>query len=155
MYDIELQLAVDSHPDIPTQKQFEHWVHTTLIGRRENAEMTIRLVDTAESATLNEQFRQRSGPTNILSFPIETDMILPVPLLGDLVICVPLVLAEAEQQAKSVEFHWAHLVVHGVLHLLGYDHQTDAMAQTMETLEIAILAELGYPNPYGDSESYD
>ena len=108
-------------------------------------------MDEAESADFNQRYRDKMGPTNVLSFPFEP------PLggqgrryLGDLVICAPLVAREAAEQGKSPEAHWAHLVVHGVLHLLGYDHLDEAEAQAMEALETAILGDLGYPPPYED-----
>ncbi len=110
--------------------------------------MTIRLVDKPESTSLNEQYRQRKGPTNILSFPHDILDELEIPLLGDLVVCAPLVEEEAKEQKKLPEAHWAHLVIHGTLHLQGYDHQTEPEALQMEQKEIMLLTQLGYPNPY-------
>jgi probable rRNA maturation factor len=108
----------------------------------------IRLVDDAESAELNQQFRHKSGPTNILSFPFEVPNGMEMDLLGDLVICAPLIAREAEQQNKLAEHHWAHITVHGVLHLLGYDHVEEQDAEQMEALEIEILNGLDIANPY-------
>jgi len=113
--------------------------------------LSLRLVDEAESADFNQRYRGKVGPTNVLSFPFD-----PPPggrgrcYLGDLVLCAPLVAREAAEQGKSPEAHWAHLVVHGVLHLLGHDHLDEAEAQAMEALETGILADLGYPPPYED-----
>lgn len=147
---IDLQIATEQD-HIPTLAQFEQWVNAALPDTLSPVELTIRLVDTAEGTYLNETYRQKIGPTNILSFPFENEGDeLPIPLLGDLVICVPVMLAEAKELGKSVEFHWAHLVVHGILHLLGYDHMQEQEAMLMEGLEYSILQRLGYPNPYGD-----
>lgn len=110
-------------------------------------ELTIRIVDESESAALNERFRHKAYPTNVLSFPYDAEA-LDEPILGDLVICAPVVSREAAEQHKDARAHWAHLVVHGVLHLLGYDHENDADAEHMEARERAILATLGFPDPY-------
>lgn len=111
-------------------------------------EVTIRIVGEAEGRQLNQTWRQRDYPTNVLSFPFDSPPGPDLPQLGDLVICAPVVLREALAQQKTPESHWAHLVIHGTLHLLGYDHQETAQAELMETLEINILTQLGYPNPY-------
>lgn len=149
---IDLQLAA-AFSEIPTLAQFECWVTAALADRLQSAELTLRIVDEQESAHLNQQYRNKTGPTNILSFPFtQGDDGLEIPLLGDLVICAPLVAAEAKEQGKPAENHWAHLTVHGILHLLGYDHVEDDEAIVMENLETAILQELGYPDPYGDRE---
>jgi probable rRNA maturation factor len=108
------------------------------------------VVDEAESATLNAQYRGKQGPTNVLSFGFDSPPGVDVPLLGDLVICAPVVVREALEQGKPGQAHWAHMTIHGVLHLLGYDHQTPEQAQIMEALEIAALADLGYADPYID-----
>ena len=114
-------------------------------------ELSLRLVDEAESADLNQRYRGKAGPTNVLSFPFEPPPGIKGPrYLGDLVICVPVVAREAAEQGKAPEAHWAHLVVHGVLHLLGYDHLDEAEAQAMEALETRLLANLGFPPPYAD-----
>jgi probable rRNA maturation factor len=121
-------------------------------------EVTIRIVDAAEGAELNRRFRDRDGPTNVLSFPFSPPPGLPdgaAGLLGDLVICAPVVVAEAADQHKGLDAHWAHMVVHGLLHLLGYDHLLPADAVTMEALEIAILADLGFSSPYEDPGPHD
>jgi probable rRNA maturation factor len=108
----------------------------------------IRLVDDQESAELNQQYRHKQGPTNILSFPFEAPDGFDTDLLGDLVICTPLIALEAQQQNKQLFDHWAHITIHGVLHLLGYDHIDDAEAEEMEALEIKILSRLNINNPY-------
>ena len=112
-------------------------------------EQTIRIVDEPESRTLNRQFRDRDSATNVLAFPADSDL-LDYDCLGDLVICAPLVSAEAKEQGKTEDAHWAHLVIHGMLHLQGYDHQTAAQVARMEALEVDILDTLGYTNPYND-----
>ena len=114
--------------------------------------MTVRIVDTEEITQLNQQYRQKSGATNVLSFPFELPPGLPAEAcektLGDLVVCAAVVVDEAEAQQKPLEAHWAHMIMHGTLHLLGYDHLTEEEAEQMETLEISILNTFGYANPY-------
>jgi len=111
-------------------------------------ELTIRIVDEAEGSELNSRWREKSGPTNVLSFPAEPMPGAPDDTLGDIVICAPVVAREAAEQGKLFEAHWAHLTIHGVLHLRGYDHQTDAEAAEMEALETQLLKQLEYPDPY-------
>jgi len=138
-------------PDLPTTAQLRGWAEAALDVRRKRAELSIRLVDEPEGAELNGRFRGRRGPTNVLSFPFE-----PMPglvdcdLLGDLVICAPVVAREAGEQGKTLQAHWAHMLVHGVLHLLGYDHLDIPEAEEMEGLETKILEGLGFPAPYED-----
>ena len=112
-----------------------------------SGDLTIRIVDLAESQDLNRRYRGKDKPTNVLSFPYDGDM-LDVPILGDLVICAPVVAQEAVEQGKDARAHWAHMVVHGCLHLLGYDHETESEADAMEQLEREILGKLGFPDPY-------
>jgi probable rRNA maturation factor len=133
---------------LPRPGCFRKWVSAALSGRRTDAEIVIRIVDEVEGARLNQVYRGRQGPTNVLSFPFELPAVVRSDLLGDLVICGPLVLREAAAQAKLLEAHWAHLVVHGVLHLLGFDHQEEGDAGLMERTEVSILEDLGYPDPY-------
>jgi probable rRNA maturation factor len=137
---------VSGSPMVPDQAQFERWVRAALGFR--DAEVVIRIVDIEESAELNANYRRRQGATNILSFPFEAPQGIATPLLGDLVVCAPVVEREALEQGKSVEAHWAHMVVHGVLHLLGFDHSEDEDAVRMEAREIEILDSLGLANPY-------
>lgn len=132
----------------PTPEQFQCWVDAALAEIDQNTEIVIRIVHEAESAELNERYRHKPGPTNILSFPADVPEEVDLDLLGDLVICAPVVEKEAEQQHKPVFDHWAHIVVHGVLHLLGYDHIDDDEAEIMESKEIAILNKLNITNPY-------
>ena len=137
----------------PTLEQFQHWANTALSITPDKinqhiSELAIRIVDKEESAYLNETFRHKQGPTNVLSFPDQAVPGEPSDSLGDLAICAKLVEEEAQQQQKSAEAHWAHLTIHGILHLLSYDHIKDDDAKRMENLEIKILQQLGYGNPY-------
>ena len=147
MIDLDLQIATAAAA-LPNEAQFRLWVETALAGRRDEAELTIRIVDDAESAELNETYRGKQGPTNVLSFPFEAPPGVELPLLGDIVICAPKVVREALEQVKPLEAHWAHLTIHGCLHLLGYDHIEPEEAEAMEALETELLAALGYANPY-------
>ncbi len=152
---LDLQRATD-HTQLPTEQDFIAWVEAVLIYLHSTqqvaqAELTIRLVDEAESQHLNLTYRQQDTPTNVLSFPMDTDVPFDIPLLGDLVICAPVVAKEALQQGKSEYHHWAHMVIHGTLHLFGYDHITDKDADEMETIEINILQQFKIPNPYFDN----
>ena len=135
---------------VPSEDDIRNWITAALAGltQREETEISVRLVDTEEMTTLNETYRDKAGPTNVLSFPSDLPEGLQLPLLGDIVICAPVVRAEAAQQGKSLSAHWAHMTIHGALHLLGYDHIAEGEAATMEALESAILARLDYPCPY-------
>ncbi len=144
---LDIQLATDAE-GLPDRRQLQQWVDAALGENDTDNEIVIRIVDEAESAELNQQYRRKSGSTNILSFPFEAPPGLDLDLLGDLVVCAPVVAKEAEQQHKKLLDHWAHIVVHGVLHLLGYDHADDAEAERMESLEIEILQQLNIENPY-------
>ena len=142
-----------SCPDVPDEDDVHRWVTSTLDeGRCQAAELCIRIVDEQESAELNLRYREQSNATNVLSFPAELpeelQSQLEFPLLGDLVICAPVVIREAAQQSKQAMAHWAHMIVHGSLHLLGYDHIDDIEAAEMEQLESTILARCGFPDPY-------
>jgi len=150
--DLQIALAQSQGAELPEQVALEQWVSAALEGQMAEAELTIRLVENDESAALNKQYRDRQGPTNVLSFPFEAPADVPLPLLGDLIICVPLVASEAREQDKPVHAHWAHLVVHGVLHLRGYDHIDDSDAREMEDLERKIMAYLGFDDPYVDGD---
>ncbi|GIZ11572.1 rRNA maturation RNase YbeY [Pseudomonas sp. NCCP-436] len=149
MLELDLQLASSGrHPD---ESQFRLWCELALRQRQGDSELTIRLVDEGEGRELNSTWRHRDYATNVLSFPADVpEGILDIPLLGDLVICVPVVEREAAEQGKTLEAHWAHLVIHGCLHLLGYDHIEEEEALEMEALERHLLAELGHPDPYAD-----
>lgn len=131
----------------PTDDELQHYVLETLPSDHHDTELCIRIVEAEEGAQLNEKYRDKTGPTNVLSFPCDVQ-ISELKLLGDLVICAPVVAKEAEAQSKPEPAHWAHMVVHGVLHLLGYDHIGEHDALLMEAEERAILARLGFPDPY-------
>lgn len=137
----------ESLTNLPVQQDFETWVNAALVQKFDNLEQTIRLVGEAESRALNSQYRAKNAPTNVLSFTVE-NAYLDYECLGDLVICAPIVEQEAQQQGKPLPAHWAHMVIHGMLHLQGYDHQKAAEADEMEALEAKILSTLGYTNPY-------
>lgn len=132
----------------PSEESFITWVSAALDASHQARVVSIRLVDEDESQALNSQYRGKDKPTNVLSFPSDLPDFIDDPLLGDLAICAKVVIREALEQGKAVDAHWAHMTVHGTLHLQGYDHINDADAEEMENLEIAILAKLGYPNPY-------
>jgi probable rRNA maturation factor len=149
---LDIQIATESG-DYPSEQQFQSWVDTVLSDRNQDGEVVIRLVDTAESAELNQQYRHKTGPTNILSFPFEAPPGIEMDLLGDLVICAPLILQEAQQQHKQPADHWAHITIHGILHLLGYDHIVEADAEAMEALEIKLLNMLNIANPYQEAST--
>lgn len=146
--ELEVQFAADSADALPAERDIETWVRAALEGRSPGGQLVVRIVGEREGRELNERYRQRTGPTNVLSFPFENPGLLQPPLLGDIVLCAPVVRREAIEQDKAPQAHWAHLVVHGVLHLLGYDHEDERQAADMERLEKAILASLGYPDPY-------
>lgn len=133
---------------LPEQTDLEQWVAAAVAQHRDEAEVSVLIVDTEEGAELNEQWRGKQGPTNVLSFPSNLPAELNLPLLGDLIICAPVVEREAQEQSKALQAHWAHMMIHGTLHLLGYDHIIEAEAEEMEALETKILAELSYPDPY-------
>ena len=135
-------------PGVPAESEFQRWTDAALAGRRPEAELAIRIVDETEGAELNATYRHKQGATNVLSFPAELPAGVPLPVVGDLVICAPVVAREALEQHKPLEAHWAHLVVHGCLHLLDFDHEEEAEAAEMEALERSILAGMGYPDPY-------
>lgn len=146
-----------SREPVPPEDDIRHWIGAALDTRttRDQVEVSVRLVDSEEMARLNETYRGKQGATNVLSFPADLPADLDLPLLGDIVICAPVVQAEAVQQGKSSSAHWAHMTVHGTLHLLGYDHIEEEEATIMEALESAILTELNYGCPYETSHLSD
>ena len=150
LLDVQLAESIEHLNTLPTEEQLTLWASTALHGRTdfEEPELTIRLTDEEESQALNSEYRGKDKPTNVLSFPFEMPPGIPLELLGDLIICVGVVEQEAQEQAKTTEAHWAHMVIHGCLHLLGYDHIKDDEAEEMEALERDLLASLGYPDPY-------
>ena len=147
MNQIEIQTIFKSNGQ-PDQEQIQRWVDAALEGFNQGTEIVVRIVDEEESAELNQQYRHKKGPTNILSFPVEVPEGIELNLLGDLVICAPILEKEALEQHKALTDHWAHIIVHGVLHLLGYDHIDDDEAELMESKEITILNKLNIKNPY-------
>ena len=146
--DLDLQWAVTDGTALPSDEDLERWVRAALAQHRDEAQLTLRMVDEAEIRVLNQTYRHKQGTTNVLSFPFEAPPGVDLPLLGDVVICAAVVAREAQEQGKSAQAHWAHMVVHGCLHLLGYDHIESDQAQRMEGLETRILADLGYDDPY-------
>jgi probable rRNA maturation factor len=146
--EIEVEVQRESAGPVPDDAAFLRWVSAALAGRRETATVSLRVVDAEEGRALNARWRGRDAPTNVLSFPAALPEELDLPLLGDLVLCTPVVRREAAEQGKQEADHWAHLVVHGVLHLLGMDHQDDAEAEAMEAAEREVLAGLGIADPY-------
>jgi probable rRNA maturation factor len=144
--EVDVQYATVYQP-LPDTADFSCWVAAALREKTE-AELTLRLVDEAESRQLNSKYRGKDTATNVLSFPVELHPGIDIPLLGDIVICAPLVAVEAAEQNKAVQAHWAHLVIHGVLHLLGHDHQDEQEARAMEAIEIELLTSMNYPDPY-------
>ena len=139
---------VSGAADVPSVARFRQWAEAAFAGRRDAAELSIRVVDETEGAALNARYRGKDYATNVLSFPAELPVGVPLPTVGDLVICAPVVAREAREQGKPAQAHWAHLTVHGCLHLIGYDHEDERQAAVMEPLETAILAKLGIPDPY-------
>lgn len=146
--ELDLQLAVEQETGLPTFEQFSQWLNAAVTLFQPDAEVTIRIVDSEESQQLNHEYRGKNKPTNVLSFPFEAPPGIEMDLLGDLIICRQVVEQEANEQGKPLMAHWAHMVVHGSLHLLGYDHIEDDEAEEMESLEIEILDKMGIANPY-------
>tara|TARA_R110000751_G_scaffold307830_1_gene432460 strand:+ start:57447 stop:57935 length:489 start_codon:yes stop_codon:yes gene_type:complete len=155
---LDLQLASDCS-DIPKLEDIQLWIDTLFLHQQiADKEMTVRIVDDAEIQQLNQQYRGKNKPTNVLSFPFEMpELSLPIDVqmdeslsqfLGDIVICAPVVKRESQQQNKILNHHWAHMLIHGTLHLLGYDHIEEQEAQEMESIEIAILQKLAIDDPY-------
>lgn len=139
---------IASNTFIPSRYFLQRWVNKALIKQVTSKQVNIRLVSKKESAKLNSTYRHKKGPTNILSFPFEPPPGISSAFLGDLVVCAALVNQQAKQQTKTRLAHWAHLIIHGCLHLIGYDHIHDKDANKMEAKEIQLLKELGYENPY-------
>lgn len=144
---MDVQIA-SSADDIPASAVFERWAGDALGNTLGSAQICVRIVDEAEIAELNESYRGRTGPTNVLSFAFDATECTEPPLLGDIIICAPVVAREAAIQGKTLEAHYAHMLVHGILHLLGYDHENETEARGMEDLECAAMHTLGFANPY-------
>lgn len=145
---VDLQIATENIEGLPTEEQIVQWATDAVQPEGNEVEMTVRIVDEAESHELNLTYRGKDRPTNVLSFPFECPDEVELPLLGDLVICRQVVEREAAEQEKPLMAHWAHMVVHGSLHLLGYDHIEDDEAEEMESLETKIMQGLGFDDPY-------
>lgn len=153
---LDLQNACENTRGLPDEASFLRWLTATVSLFQPESEVTIRLVDEAESHELNLTYRGMDKPTNVLSFPFEAPPgIEDLPLLGDLIICRQVVEREAADQQKLAEAHWAHMVVHGTLHLLGYDHIIDDEAEEMEGIETEIMLAMGYPDPYISEKDTD
>lgn len=144
--DLDIQRVVD-HPGVPADEDLRRWAEAALAGQGA-VMVNVRIVDEAEGWALNKQWRQRDSATNVLSFPADAPPVDGVRVLGDVVLCAPVVQREAVEQGKQVAHHWAHLLIHGLLHLLGYDHIDGAKAEVMEAREVELLADLGISDPY-------
>ena len=144
---VEVQRACPAS-GVPSPAEIVRWAGAALAGRSEDARMTVRVVGEAEGAALNARYRRRAGATNVLAFAFDAPELPSLRILGDVVVCAPVAAREAREQSKRLDAHWAHLVVHGTLHLLGYDHDGPGPAREMEAVEREILGRLGYPDPY-------
>ncbi|MEJ2106414.1 MAG: rRNA maturation RNase YbeY [Acidiferrobacteraceae bacterium] len=138
---------VSGDGDVPDPAEIDRWVRAAL-GAADDRELNIRIVNEPEMAELNSRYRHKEGPTNVLSFPFESPPGVNSAILGDIVICAPVVRREAGEQGKALAAHWAHMVVHGIMHLRGYAHENEADAERMEAAETEILTGLGFPAPY-------
>lgn len=157
--DLDYQVALENedqkHYYLPVEQQVKNWVEATLqsldiTSLGNEVQLTVRVVGKAEMIQLNSRFRDKQSVTNVLSFPFEPPEGVSLPLLGDVVVCAAVVSEEARQQSKRDEQHWAHMVIHGVLHLLGYDHVEENDALCMESVETTVLSKLGFADPYGE-----
>ena len=144
---MQVQYAVNQSA-VPSEENFQTWSAAVPSNDNQRQEVFLRIVDEQEMTQLNTQYRKKACPTNVLSFPADLHEEVDIPFLGDVIICAPVVDKEASEQGKSTLSHWAHMTVHGILHLQGYDHMNDAEAAEMEQLEIQILRKLGFDNPY-------
>ena len=149
---IDLDFDNGSDTQVPGPDLFQKWVGTALHGLYTSAELSLRIVDEDEMTRLNRRFRRQKKSTNVLSFPADMPAGPETNLLGDIAICAPVIEREANEQGKEPEAHYAHMSVHGVLHLAGYDHIEDSDAERMEALEIKVLGLLGYANPYDQQQ---
>ena len=147
MENLDLQLACED-TQLPSLEEFKTWLALAIPAEQHSWDITLRLVDEAESQMLNRDYRGKDYPTNVLSFPADIPVELNIPLLGDLVICAAVVAREAAEQGKPLKAHWAHLCIHGALHLLGFDHETEEQACKMEALETKLIMGLGFADPY-------
>ncbi|MBS3798916.1 MULTISPECIES: rRNA maturation RNase YbeY [unclassified Pseudoalteromonas] len=148
---VDLQIACE-FDDLPSEAQFQRWAALVLDELKPDSEVTIRIADEQESQSLNHSYRGKDKPTNVLSFEFDAPAGIELPLVGDLIICPQVVYGEAQEQQKAFHDHFAHMVVHGCLHLLGYDHINEADAEIMEALEKRLLASINISDPYRDDE---
>ena len=148
---IDVQIATRAG-GVPGSGDLAHWAESALDDAEPEPDLTLRIVGRPEGQRLNHEFRNIDRPTNVLSFPFESPPGIELPLLGDVVICAPVVSREAKEQGKSICAHYAHMVVHGVLHLRGFDHERDSDARAMESVEVELLRRLGFDNPYDTGE---
>ncbi len=150
---IDIQNATKDSLPI-TEEEIRNWASLTLKDFRKEAELTIRFVEPEEITHLNHTYRKKEKSTNVLAFPsaLPPEIQLEFPYLGDVIICPEVLLSESKEQNKTLDAHWCLILIHGILHLLGYDHIKDDEAEIMQAIEIKLLAELGYPNPYDDIE---
>jgi probable rRNA maturation factor len=152
-YQIDIEIN-STHTQIPSAENIQRWVSVVLESEAlTEADVSVYIVDEAESQALNLQYRGQDKPTNVLSFPADIPAEVGIPLLGDLVICAPVIAREAQEQNKHADAHWAHMFIHGTLHLLGYDHIENDAAETMEALETTLMAQLGFAAPYCETRN--
>ncbi|MDC7714511.1 rRNA maturation RNase YbeY [Vogesella sp. LYT5W] len=152
--DLTLEDRLEAEQPLPAGKQWRRWCQAALQRDVRKAQVSLLVVDEAEGRALNRDYRGKDYATNVLSFALnEGDTVAGMPLFGDLVFCAPVVAREAAEQGKSLDAHYAHLVVHGMLHLQGFDHEADDEAEAMEALETVILGKLGYADPYAAEKS--
>lgn len=154
-YLIDIQIACDDPLPVPKEALIS-WAELTLTEHFPAAEITLRLTTSAEITLLNQQYRQQSKPTNVLAFPsqLPPEITLDYPFLGDIIICPSVLVTESVEQKKPLTAHWAHIVIHGILHLLGFDHQEDKETYLMQAYEIKLLEKLGFSNPYFEENGY-
>ena len=142
---------VSNASELPAEVKIAHWAQAALEGYERDVEVGVRIVDESEIIQLNQRFRKKAEPTNVLSFPFEDPPGTQTDVLGDVVVCAPIVSSQAQTEGKPLSAHWAHMVVHGIMHLRGYDHETPKEADAMEHMETRILEGLGFPDPYASS----
>ena len=152
-HNIDIQNTLEPEPKtLPAIEKLENWANYAMSDLKNISDMTIRIVDESEIQSLNQTYRHKNSPTNVLSFSADLPDEIELSLLGDIIICSSVVEKEANEQKKSLESHWAHMIIHGTLHLLGYDHLNDTDANKMESKEIEILGHFGYSNPYDEEK---
>jgi probable rRNA maturation factor len=155
MHRIIIQIVCDKKTFVPKRSSLRKWAKSALLDRKDACEVTVRVVGIDEMTALNLMYRHKEGPTNVLSFPFDAldAPFLEMPILGDIIICGDIVNKEAKEQGKLEEAHWAHMIVHGMFHLQGHDHEVESDAAIMESLEITTLQHLGFTDPYEHGET--